>query len=455
MRFLFLDASMGAAGDMLLGALVELLDDPDAFVARLNGLGLPGVRVSRQPGTRCGTHGTHIEVSVQGRVEACHDVDLAGEDPSFGQGVGHEAYPAHHHHDHGHDHGHHSHDHQHGHLYTSLIEVQTIIDRLAVSDQVKHEAKAVYDEIAQAESIAHGVNVTQVHFHEVGTLDAITDIVGVCSAMELLAPDQVLCTPINVGSGQVRCAHGIVPVPAPATTLLLRGMPSYGSQIRAELCTPTGAALLRHFVADFGPQPMMTIQRVGYGLGSKEFEAANCLRATLGERPDDEAAHPGADEEIIELRCQVDDMTGEDIAFACEQILAAGALDVFTTAVTMKKGRTGVLLTVLVRPAQGDPISMVILRHTTTLGVRRQRLGRVSLERGQSVLDGPLGPVRAKIAQGHGVRRVKPEYDDLAHLARSSGQTIAEVRAGLAPQASQEVIPQRSTPPDSTDQIHS
>lgn len=246
MRTIYLDCAMGAAGDMLLAALWELLDDKAAdFLRALNGLGLPGVAVEAEPAVRCGVAGTHFRVRVHGREEG------------------------------------HGHDHHHDHA--DLPRIETLLAGLPVSERVRADALAVYRSIARAESQVHGTEVEHVHFHEVGALDAVTDVVGVCMLLERLSPEQVLASRVHVGCGQVRCAHGLLPVPAPATALLLRGIPIYGGTIPGELCTPTGAALLGHFVRGFGALPPMRVDRIGYGMGTRELPAANCLRAFLGE----------------------------------------------------------------------------------------------------------------------------------------------------------------------------
>ena len=335
MRTLYLDCGMGAAGDMLTAALLELLPQPEEFVKRLNGLGIPGVTYHREQAEKCGITGTHITVTVDGHAEGEHD--------------------------HEHDH-HHEHDHGHHHHHSGMEEISHLIGHLPVSEKVRADIRAVYDAIAQAESHVHGVPVTDIHFHEVGTMDAVADVTAVCLLMEELAADQVIASPVHVGGGTVRCAHGVLPVPAPATAYLLRDVPIYGGAIQGELCTPTGAALLRHFVTRFGDMPVMTLGSVGYGMGQKEFPRANCLRAMLGET----AAESG---DVVELACNLDDMTGEGIAFAMERLLAAGALDVYTLPIGMKKSRPGVMLCVLCREEQREDMVRLLLRHTTTLGV--------------------------------------------------------------------------------------
>ena len=281
---------------------------------------------------------------------------------------------------------------------------------------------AVYRLIAEAESQAHGVPVTEIHFHEVGTMDAVADITAVCMLMEEIAPDQVVASPVHVGSGQVKCAHGILPVPAPATAYILRGVPIYGGSIRGELCTPTGAALLRHFAAKLGDMPVMATQRIGYGMGKKDFEAANCVRVLLGETADKR-------DTVAELTCNIDDMTAESIGFAMETLFAAGALEVYTVPVGMKKSRPGVLLCTMCREADKDEMVRLIFKHTTTIGIREQVSNRYTLKRSVETVGTPFGQIRKKVSAGYGTRREKYEYEDLARIARQRGMSIEEVAA--------------------------
>ena len=269
MKTLYLDLGMGAAGDMLTAALLELLPDRETALEQLNHLGLPHTRFSMERTSKCGISGTHIHVTVLGQEEQpCPE---APEHEHLHDRV----------HDHGHEHGHHHvHDH---HSHTALADIRQAVEALCVSDAVKNQVLSVYERIAQAESQVHGVPVDQIHFHEVGSLDALADITAVCYLLEQLAPEQILASPVQVGYGKVRCAHGILPVPAPATAQILLGVPIRAGDIPGELCTPTGAALLRQFVTSYGALPTMTVTAIGYGLGTKDFPAANCLRAMLGE----------------------------------------------------------------------------------------------------------------------------------------------------------------------------
>ena len=407
MKTLYLDCSMGAAGDMLTAALLELLPDQEVFLEKLNALCIPGVRFQRETSVKCGITGTHISVTVHGEEEESQD---------------HHAHDHSHDHEHSHEHEHnHDHEHEHSHHHSSLHDIEHIVrGHLSVSEKVKDDVMAVYQQIAEAESRAHGVDVTQIHFHEVGTLDAIADITAVCMLMEELAPDEVIVSPVHVGSGQVRCAHGILPVPAPATAYILRDVPIYGGSVRGELCTPTGAALLKHFATRFGDMPVMRTKAIGYGMGKKDFEAANCVRAMLGESGKN-------DDAVVELSCNVDDMTAEALGFAMEALFAAGALEVYTVPIGMKKSRPGTLLCVMCHESERETMLQLVFRHTSTLGVREQVSKRYTLTRTTETIETPNGTVRKKISEGYGVTRAKYEYEDIAGIARKKGISLADV----------------------------
>ena len=457
MKLLYLDCGMGAAGDMLGAALAELLPDDarDAFTSELNAAGIPGVHVSLDPSVKCGITGTHLTVTVNGTEEKegghSHSHEHSHHDHQHDHAHDH-SHSHDHHHDHSHEHSH-SHVHHHDHSHRSLHDIHHIIDHLKLPEAVRTDILAVYRLIAEAESKAHDKPVSEIHFHEVGTMDAIADIASVCLLLHKLAPDQIIASPIHVGSGQVKCAHGILPVPAPATAYILKDIPIYSGSIQGELCTPTGAALLKHFVTRFDQMPLMTPASTGYGMGTKDFPAANCVRAILGESFAENQA-----ETICELSCNVDDMTGEDIAFAIETFLQNGALDAFTVPCTMKKGRPGVLVTVLCKDPDQKQMTRLILQHTTTLGVRSAEKKRWILSRTESetvipddMLANVTSPdmpaeskahelkttgngctIRSKTSTGFGITRNKYEHDDLEKIARTYGLTLAQVRALLA-----------------------
>lgn len=444
MKTLYLECGMGAAGDMLTAALLELMPDPDAVVAELNGLGIPGVQFSKEAMSKCGIGGTHMTVRVHGEEESEEMFHHHHEhhDHSHEQEHDHES-ACHEHHDHLHEHEDHEHTHEHTHEHShehthehgdaghthhhhsSLHDIEHIIcDHLNLPDQVKQDVMAVYGLIAEAESHAHGVPVTEIHFHEVGTMDAVADITAVCLLMNKIAPDQVIVSPVHVGSGHVHCAHGILPVPAPATAYILNGVPMYGGAVKGELCTPTGAALLKHFATRFGDMPVMRTEAIGYGMGKKDFEQANCIRAMLGETED-------AGDSVLQLECNVDDMTAEELGFAMETILEAGALEVYTVAAGMKKSRPGTLLSVLCHEAEKEKLVRVIFQNTTTIGVREHACSRYTLKRSFETVQTPYGEVQKKISSGYGVTREKYEYEDLARIAREQGLSLAEVRKGI------------------------
>lgn len=421
MKTLYLECNMGAAGDMLTAALLELHPDPQGFVERMNRLGLPGVVFAAQPAVKCGITGTQVSVTVGGEEEESHDVPLHSHVHETAQD---EAHPGHaHDHEHTHDHEHsHGHEHGHGHHHhAGMGDIRHILSHLDIPQPVRQDAEAVYQLIAQAESHAHGRPVEEIHFHEVGTLDAVTDVVAVCWLLHDLAPEQIVASPVHVGCGQVRCAHGILPVPAPATAYILQGVPTYGGSVQGELCTPTGAALLKHFVQRFGPSPVMRVEKTGYGMGKKDFAAANCVRAMLGQTQEESTT-------IAQLACNLDDMTPEALGFAQERLWEAGALDVTTAPIGMKKNRPGVQLTCLCRLEDREKLVSVLFAHTTTLGVRESLCTRYTLARSQRTVETEHGPVRVKEARGWGVTREKPEYEDVANIAREQGLTLDQVK---------------------------
>ena len=397
MRTLYIDCSMGAAGDMLTAAALELLPDPGAFVERLNSAGIPGVHFEAVPAVKCGIGGTHMRVTVHGHEEGAHD----------------HAHGEHHHH-------------------STMHGIGEIVSGLDIPEAVKRDVLAVYGLIAEAESRVHGKNVEQVHFHEVGALDAVADITAFCLLMHELQVERVVASPVHVGSGTVRCAHGVLPVPAPATAQLLLGCPVYGGEIEGELCTPTGAALLKYYADSFGALPAMAPEGIGYGMGTRDYPRANCLRLILGKTEE-----TGREETALELSCNVDDMSAEAIAFAVDRLFEAGAREVYTVPAGMKKSRPGTLVRVICLPEQRDRILGTLFRHTSTIGVRETETRRYVLDRTAGHVRTPLGDVRYKRSAGYGVERLKYEYDDCACIARANDLTLDEVRrlADLARQA--------------------
>lgn len=276
MKTLYFECNMGAAGDMLMGALLELLPEQETFLEKLNHVGIPGIQVQAAKSVKCGITGTHVSVKFHGIEEESHD-------------AGHCHEQEHHHseeHCHSHEHHHgeeHVHTHGHSHCHAGMEDIFRIVDALDTEESVKTDIKNIYQIIAKAESQVHGKEISEIHFHEVGTADALADITGCTMLMHELGAERVIVSPIRTGFGQVRCAHGILPVPAPATALILQGIPCKSGNIEGELCTPTGAAILKYFATSFGRMPEMRMEKIGYGMGFKDFPAANCVRVIAGE----------------------------------------------------------------------------------------------------------------------------------------------------------------------------
>ena len=383
MKTIYLDCSMGAAGDMLTAALLELTEDKETALGELNALGIPHVRYEAERCEKRGIVGTHMSVKIDGHEEG-------------------DEHAEHHHH-----HGRH------------MEDIRNIVSALNTNEKVKRDIMAVYTLIADAESHVHGRPVSEVHFHEVGALDAIADIAAVCLLIDRLGAEEVCASVIHVGSGTVNCAHGILPVPAPATAHILRGIPCCGGEIKGELCTPTGAALLRHFVRHFGDMPVIRVDAIGYGMGKKDFPQANALRAMIGETD-------AETERIAVLSFNVDDMTAEQISYANERLFASGAVEVFTLPAGMKKSRPGTLVCALCHEEKKEAVISAIFKNTSTLGVRESECRRHVLERRFVKYDTPYGEVRSKISEGYGAKHEKLEYEDLARIARENDTGIAQ-----------------------------
>ena len=382
---LYFECRMGAAGDMLASALTDLFEDKAALLKELNQIGLPHTRIEYEEAEQCGIGGAHLHIIIRGEEETPDDY---------------------HHHHHHHHHG------------RTPAEIDALIDTLLISDKVKNNVKEVYRLVAEAESTAHRKPVGEIHFHELGTLDALADITLSTYLLDKLQPEAILCSPINVGSGTVHCAHGILPVPAPATANLLLGVPYYQSEIPTELCTPTGAAVLKYFVSEFTAQPAMeSVRKIGIGCGTKQLEQANILRVFMFEDSPT----------VTELSCNIDDITGEEAAFATERMMAEGALDCFITPIFMKKGRPAYMFTVLCKNGDANRFASLIFRHTATLGIRRYTPSRYTLERELREEDG----VRIKRSEGYGTVTEKIEFEDIRALALRDNISVFEARKRL------------------------
>ena len=434
-RVMYFDCFSGAAGDMVLGALIDAGLPLDALEAALGSLGVGHeLRVTRV--LRAGLSATHVD--VLGEDEGAH---------SHGSGHSH-VKDGPHQHNHPHNHGHdHERGHSHGHapesravaaprhVHRSLKEIEALIDRSALSGAGKARAIAMFRRLGEAEAAIHDVPLDKIHLHEVGAIDSIIDIVGVVFGLEWFGIDDIVASPLNVGSGTVEIAHGTFPVPAPATLRLLQDVPVYSGAVAAELVTPTGALVLTTFARRFGPMPPMTVQTVGYGAGTKDFPSApNVLRIVIGDRA--EAANPGTPEprnpgtSVLKIECELDDMSPQLFGPVNEALLRAGALDAFLTPVFMKKGRPGTLLTVLVPTGQREPISALLFKETTTLGLRFEFVERETLDRELVAVAVQGGQVRLKVARRRGeIVNVAPEFDDCVRIAEATGRPIKVVQA--------------------------
>lgn len=422
MKTLYLECGMGAAGDMLTAALLDLFKEPEQIIDKLNRIGIPKVKYVIEDSEKCGIKGMHVRVLVDGIEEAPADMDETFAHKEMNDRMHND----HIHNDHVHDHqpGHHAHHH------SSMHDIENIIQGLDVNDNVKKNAVEVYKLIAEAESNVHGKTVDEIHFHEVGSLDAVADVVAVCYLIDGLNPDNIIASPVRMGYGHVHCAHGTLPVPAPATAFILQKMPVYAGELEGEFCTPTGAALLKHFVKEYGNMPVMSIENTGCGMGSKNFPIANCLRAYIGENAHSDGMYEKdkIHDKIIELRCNLDDMAPEDIAYATELLMDDGACDVYTLNIQMKKNRPGIMLCCMCKQNEKEKFAGLIFKHTSTIGIREYECNRYILKRENIVIDTGYGKVQAKKSEGYGTKRIKAEYEDIARIAKETGLPISEVR---------------------------
>ena len=379
MKTLYFDCFSGAAGDMIVGALIDVGADGAAVCAALDGLGLAGMSVSVEQTVKSGIQGTRFHVAV---------------DPDTPQ------------------------PHRH------LRHILEILETSGLSTGVKEASAATFRRIAECEAEVHGTPPEKVHFHEVGAIDSIADIVGVHVALELLGVDQICASPLHIGSGTVKCAHGVLPVPAPATALLLQGVPCYGGEVQAELVTPTGAAVITQLAESYGPVPDMRIEAIGYGCGTRDLpDRPNVLRVFLGEREDACAAAP-----VTVIETNIDDMPAELLATLVQDALDAGARDAFLTPITCKKGRPGHLITVLCDEAKAPAITDVLFAASTTFGIRMRREHRICLAREWKPVETPWGDVRVKIGTRHGrTTAASPEFEDCCRIAHEAGVSTRAV----------------------------
>ena len=415
-RVMYFDCFAGAAGDMVLGALLDAGLPIEALTQALGSLGV-GHQLKATRVVRAGITATHVDLVAA----AGHDDGYRDQHHDHGSGKN----PEHHH---GHHHG--GHDQLHSHEHRSLAEISHLIGHSALSAAGKARAIELFRRIGEAEAAIHNMSIDDVHLHEVGAVDSIVDIVGAVFALEWFGIDDIVASPLNVGGGMVEMAHGVFPVPAPATLRLLAGAPVYSSGIEAELLTPTGALIVSSYARAYGPMPAMTVERIGYGAGTRDLgKVPNVLRVVIGERTSASAAPPDV-ETIVQLECEIDDMSPQLFGPVSDRLFAAGALDVFLTAAQMKKGRPGTLLTVLAPPDKREALCDLVFRETTTLGVRFQEMWRETLDRKWVDVAVTGGTVRVKVATRRGeIVNAAPEFEDCVRVATATGRPVKVVQA--------------------------
>ncbi len=432
MRIAYLECFSGISGDMFLGALIDAGVSPDVFHRTVEALGVDArLEISRVD--RSGISATKVDVIAAGekelpREEFWSSQGFSQREPSHSHSHdhahshGHEHAhphehhgPEHRHHDHEHSSGH---GHSHGHSHRGLKEIRQIINHASLSPAVKTRAIKIFEALGAAEAKVHNTDIEGIHFHEVGAVDAIVDIVCAAAGAEALGADEWICSPLNVGGGTVVCAHGTFPIPAPATLELLKQAPVYSGPIQKELVTPTGAAIISVLASRFGNFPKMKPEKSGYGAGTRDFKGVpNVVRLTLGEVAEQNASLAPT-EEISILEANVDDMTPQVFGYVMERALQEGALDAFGTSVQMKKNRPGMLMTVLCRPEDSQRLAKLIFAETTTLGVRMRQESRAVLARRHVSVQTKWGEVRMKLANLNGtLSNYAPEYEDCRRIA--------------------------------------
>lgn len=441
MRTLYYQCPAGISGDMNLGAMVALGVDPVRLEAELRKLDLDGWEIQFEPDARGGVTGIRCSVILDGEADHAHahqHEDQHEHTHSHSHSHSHSHAHSHEHgheHSHSHEHHHHDHAHDHDHHHRTFSDIRAMIEASGLSAKVKEDAIAVFQALAEAEGAVHGMPPEEVHFHEVGAVDSIVDIVGAAICWDLLDVDAIVCGSLELGGGTVMCAHGRMPVPAPATARLIEGLPVSLGGTNKEATTPTGAALLVGKKAKFGAAVSGSAVANGVGVGQRDDpKLANVVYATILEEKGPPLPPPSAENDVVwELAVNLDDMTGESIAFLCEELLEGGAVDVWQTAATFKKGRVGVIVHALAPESAINEIEEIFFVHSSTLGIRRREWQRTKLERELLEVETPWGPVRVKQAIRDGeIVRLKPEFEDCQRIAREHGYTLAGINQILA-----------------------
>lgn len=401
MKVLYFDCSSGISGNMTLGALMELVDDPDYLQKELKKVHVDGYHLHVSKTKKNGITGTYVDVHLEADHHHHHDHDHEHE---------------HHHHDHKHHHDHHHHDHR------NLFDVNKIIDEADIDLKAKELAKKIFLKVALAESKVHNETLENVHFHEVGAIDSIVDIIGTAILITKIAPDKIMSSVVNDGHGFIQCAHGMISVPVPATSEIFAASDVMFRQIDidTELVTPTGAAIIAQLAQSFGTMPAMKVNKIGWGCGTKDLKIPNVLKVLCGTIEENQ-------DEILVIETNIDDCSGEILGFTMEQLFAQGALDVFFTPIFMKKNRPAYRLSIACHPQQLKAMQDVIFKHTTSIGLRYRREQRTILNRQNTAVMTPFGEVRGKVIDFDGSRYVYPEYEDVKAIAQKQGLSIRDV----------------------------
>lgn len=418
MRTAYFDCFAGASGDMVAGALIDLGLDPHRLQAELSKLHLAGWRLQVRSVNKLGITAAKVDVLLQDSAggEALADAEYQEATPGAEQ---------HHHHGYGHDHDH-DHDHHQHQEHRPLRAILELLQQSDLDPLDKDRAARIFTRLGEAESRVHGVPVDQIHFHEVGGLDAIIDVVSACVGVRLLGIERIVVSPMHVGSGFVQMAHGLYPVPGPATANLLAGVPVYATELKGELVTPTGAAILATLADGFGPMPLMVVTATGYGAGSRDRQIPNVLRVFLGEEAAPAAAYQT--EAAVMIEANIDDLNPEIYAYVMERLFASGVMDVFLSPAHMKKNRPGNVLHVLVAPTLVPQALAIIFAETSTIGVRTYAVLKQMLPREIVTVPTPYGPIRIKVARsGSAVLNAAPESADCMAAARTHGVALKTV----------------------------
>ncbi|HYE68190.1 MAG TPA: nickel pincer cofactor biosynthesis protein LarC [Anaerovoracaceae bacterium] len=415
-RILYFDCFAGISGDMSIGALVDLGLDPAAVLDEIKKLGVKGYDIEIKKIERFSISGTDVKVTLNGEVDCVHEHEHRG-------------------HTHGHGHGH---SHNHDENERSLSNIVHIIRSSEISDKAKKLSISIFGEIAKAEAAVHGKLISEVHFHEVGAIDSIVDIVGTAICIDMLQVDRILCSPVHEGQGFINCRHGRLPVPVPAVVKMLggSGISIVTEDIQAELVTPTGFGILKTVTEGCGKMPEMLVESVGYGFGKTETGRLNALRVILGtsdkmpSKTTQETAQVPEDkvrDSVTLMETNIDNTTGEILGYTMDQLLKAGALDAYYTPIQMKKNRPAVMLSVLCKTYDTEKLSDIIFRETSTIGIRTQEIERITLKREIRTVQTALGEVRVKSVIVRGLERIQPEYEDCARIAEENNLSINEV----------------------------